>query len=259
VLSLAGTTRSALSRHGASRRSCARGRSKRGQSTPASIHAALEEGLLAKRWRSKVDYDIGVAEAARHVNGTPAFLRQRTLLSGAQPYEAFKEMVDAEHREGQGRLRPCRATSSTRSSRPQNFKPPSEIDDDDGPKEDTKTVYRVPVAGSPVRGVSPAFVTIVEFSIPVPVLQTCRSDARAHPARVPEHRPHRVEGRAALFPHARRARRGDRARRVGPTRRSGLLGRPRSALRFAAEARRLRSRERRTCGKARRRARDERR
>jgi len=57
--------------------------------------AKFEECLTRKPFRAAIDKDM--SEAAKlGINGTPAFFINGRLLSGAQPFEKFKEVIDEE-------------------------------------------------------------------------------------------------------------------------------------------------------------------
>jgi protein-disulfide isomerase len=55
----------------------------------------FNECLDSGRMKAKVDDDMSAGKKAG-VNGTPAFFINGVLLSGAQPYEEFKRVIDAE-------------------------------------------------------------------------------------------------------------------------------------------------------------------
>jgi protein-disulfide isomerase len=57
--------------------------------------AKFKQGLEAHTWADKVDKDLAQGKAAG-VNGTPHFLINGVALSGAQPYDKFKEVIDAQ-------------------------------------------------------------------------------------------------------------------------------------------------------------------
>lgn len=144
-----------------------------GQLTAENFHAwALAAGADGKSFDQavtshsaapKIEEDQQVAKAVG-ANGTPAFRINGVELSGAQPLEKFKQVIDAELAKANAAL----ATGTKRealyvSLSKQNFtNAPKPKSDDDAP-EDTKTVWRVPVGGSPIRGNVDAPVTIVEF------------------------------------------------------------------------------------------------
>jgi protein-disulfide isomerase len=96
------------------------------------------------------------------VNGTPGFLINGVLLSGAQPYEAFSALIDSELAAvDKARLE---GKSTSYADRTQaNFVAPSRAPQADQPEEDL-SIWRIPVGTSPVLGPEDALVTIVEFS-----------------------------------------------------------------------------------------------
>jgi protein-disulfide isomerase len=129
--------------------------------------AQYKEGLDNHTYAAKVEADHKVAEAAG-VRGTPAFFINGVLLSGAQPLDKFKKTIDEE-------LEKAKAKIASGTKRDQlyavisqenkaNAPPAKEEKGKEDPKEDTKTVYKVPVAGSPVFGRVDAPVTMVIFS-----------------------------------------------------------------------------------------------
>ena len=85
------------------------------------------------------------------------------------------------------RRRSPRARRSTRiyveMSKENKKNAPAAKDEDEGEKEDTKTVFKVPVGTSPVQGNPNALVTIDRvLRLPVPVLQPRRADAQGRQA-----------------------------------------------------------------------------
>jgi protein-disulfide isomerase len=125
---------------------------------------ALLGVATSKAVRAKIDSDVALAEAVG-LRGTPAFLINGSRLVGAQPYEEFKQRVDAEldavkdlTRQGVGKLEVYAARVAKNLSVPEP--------DDDAPTRpppDT-TVWKVPVGKSPTLGPANAPVTLVEFS-----------------------------------------------------------------------------------------------
>lgn len=96
------------------------------------------------------------------VNGTPGFLINGVLLSGAQPYEAFTALIDSElaaidqqRLEGKGTSYADRTLA--------NFVAPAKAPTADEPDEDL-SIWKIPVGASPVLGPEDALVTVVEFS-----------------------------------------------------------------------------------------------
>src|SRR5262249_34340952 len=127
--------------------------------------AAFKKELAAKKASKKVDDDQQLANKVG-ANGTPAFRINGIELSGAQPFDKFKEAIDKELAKAKAKI----ASGTPRDKvyvemTKENFKAPiAKKDDDDEEKEDTKTVWKVPAGNSPVLGKSDAIVTIIEFS-----------------------------------------------------------------------------------------------
>jgi protein-disulfide isomerase len=126
----------------------------------------LEEGLARKTWSAKVARDEEVGKRLG-VNGTPGSFVNGVAVSGAQPLEKWKEVIDAELAKakdlasrGVPRDRVYARMTASNFTEPQSAK---HDDDDDDDKPDT-LVWNVPVGTSPVRGSNAALVTIVEFS-----------------------------------------------------------------------------------------------
>jgi len=57
--------------------------------------AKFDECLAKKPYADKIDQDTADGNKVG-VNGTPAFFINGRMLSGAQPFEKFKEVIDAE-------------------------------------------------------------------------------------------------------------------------------------------------------------------
>jgi protein-disulfide isomerase/FKBP-type peptidyl-prolyl cis-trans isomerase len=126
--------------------------------------ATLAAGLADHRWKAKVDEDHALATRLG-VSGTPAALVNGILVSGAQPVAKFKEVIEPEltkandlARSGMPPDRVYLARAEANYSRPAPKAPKADE------KDDTTTVYKVPVGRSPVRGKTTALVTIVEFA-----------------------------------------------------------------------------------------------
>jgi len=129
--------------------------------------AAFQAGLLGHRWAGPVEADVRDAEALG-VNGTPAFFINGILVVGAQPLEVFKKTIDAELAKAQAKV-----ASGTPRDRVyaelalvnREFAPKAGDHGDpaDEPPDETKTVFKIPIGSSPVRGGPAALVTIVEF------------------------------------------------------------------------------------------------
>ncbi len=125
----------------------------------------LDAGLERGTWLAKVDADHELAKRIG-VNGTPASFVNGIALSGAQPLEKFKVIIDAELSEAKKLVAQGAPPASVYRVRvAENLQAqPARKDVDDDEREDTKTVWAIPVGRSPVRGSASAPVTIVEFS-----------------------------------------------------------------------------------------------
>ncbi|MBX3182683.1 MAG: thioredoxin domain-containing protein [Polyangiaceae bacterium] len=129
--------------------------------------AKFKADYTAKKHAAKVEGDIKVAMAVG-ANGTPAFRINGVELSGAQPFEKFKEVIDAQLKEAEALL----ATKVARSEiypqllqKNQKAAPAPEKAPTPQPEAEDTTVWRVPVeAHNPVKGPKDALVTIIEFS-----------------------------------------------------------------------------------------------
>ena len=126
--------------------------------------AKFDAGLDAHTWAKKVDEDNEEGHKIG-VNGTPASFINGVEVSGAQPFEKFKAVIDQELQKAQ-----AKEAAGTPKDKiyvvmsQENKKNAPAAKEDEGEKEDTKTVFKVPVGKAPVRGNANALVTIVEFS-----------------------------------------------------------------------------------------------
>jgi protein-disulfide isomerase len=133
--------------------------------TAAGVDAAkFKAALASKKFSAKVDSDHEQAKKAG-VNGTPAFFINGVSLSGAQPFEKFKSVIDQELTKAQAKVAAgtpkdkVYVAMSTENKK--NAPAPKEEEEE---KEDTTTIFKVPVGKSAVLGSDKALVTIVEFS-----------------------------------------------------------------------------------------------
>ncbi|MET0591854.1 MAG: thioredoxin domain-containing protein, partial [Polyangiaceae bacterium] len=127
--------------------------------------AKFKQGLDAHTWAAKVDKDLAQGKAAG-VNGTPHFLINGVALSGAQPFDKFKEVIDAQLSKAQAAI-----ASGTKAdkvyvemSKQNKAAAPAQAQPKEEKEEEDKTVWKVPVGDSPTLGSDHALVTIVEFS-----------------------------------------------------------------------------------------------
>lgn len=123
---------------------------------------------IAEHGRAKVDADIALADRVG-ARGTPTFFINGVLVSGAQPYDVFVAAIDAELAQanaaitaGTPRAKIYQARVAANASRMR----PAADDDDDGPAPaaDERTVWAVPIDGSPFQGPADAPVTLVMFT-----------------------------------------------------------------------------------------------
>jgi protein-disulfide isomerase len=124
----------------------------------------FKAGIAAHTWAEKVEADDQLSGKVG-VSGTPAAFVNGVLLSGAQPFDKFKQVIDQELQKAQAKI--ASGTPKDRvydvMTKENHSNAPAEKKDE-GEKEDTTTVFKVPIAGSPALGSSNALVTIVEFS-----------------------------------------------------------------------------------------------
>lgn len=139
------------------------------------IDGSLPKGLS----RKDVELSVASGEVTKKINddielgkqlgvqGTPAFFINGVFLSGAQPVESFRAIIDeqiAAARKATASGTAAEKVYATLSA--QNYKKPVDRPGRAAaaPAEDPKTVWRVPVDGSPVRGKNTALVTLVLFT-----------------------------------------------------------------------------------------------
>jgi len=136
-----------------------------GWAAAAGVDAAsYRQALDGHSAAAKVDGDVALAQRL-HVQGTPTFLVNGTLLVGAQPLEKFTALVDGELAKAKQRLAAGVAPDALYADGARaNWKLPEPEAEPEDEKEDTTTVWRVPLGGGPVRGRADAPLTIVLFS-----------------------------------------------------------------------------------------------
>jgi protein-disulfide isomerase len=128
--------------------------------------AKFKEAFDSKKYAAQTDKDLAVAKQLG-ARGTPAFRINGKTLSGAQPYEKFKEVIDAEVAAAEGLIKsgtPRGKVSLELTKKNYTAAPEQPDKPQQAPAEDT-SIWKVPVADSdPVRGANDALVTIIEFS-----------------------------------------------------------------------------------------------
>jgi protein-disulfide isomerase len=128
--------------------------------------AGYKAGLDSHKWADKVDKDLNDGKAAG-VQGTPSFFVNGVFINGAQPFDNFKKTIDQELDKAKAKIASGTAksrvyvemTKDNKKNAPAAAKP-----EDEDAKEDTTSVFKVPVGTSPILGSPNALVTIVEFS-----------------------------------------------------------------------------------------------
>jgi protein-disulfide isomerase len=134
----------------------------------AGVDAArFEAELRNKRAAAKVDRDMALARRINPRGATPYFRINGKALSGAQPYEKFKQLIDeqlaaAEALAKTGVAKSRLSLELTQKNftlpEPERAKPPT-------PPRVDETVWKVPVTNDdPSRGPADALVTIIQFS-----------------------------------------------------------------------------------------------
>jgi protein-disulfide isomerase len=125
----------------------------------------LRAALLEHKFAATVDADLAEGQQLG-VRGTPTFFVNGVQVVGAQPLEAFQSLVDDQVKAAKAKLAAGTPPEKvyTELARENRAAAPKADADDDGPPEDTKTVFQVPLGTSPARGSSMALVTIVEFA-----------------------------------------------------------------------------------------------
>jgi protein-disulfide isomerase len=125
---------------------------------------AFRAGLDAHKWADKVEKDLNDGKSAG-VQGTPSFFVNGAFINGAQPFDQFKKTIDQELDKARAKI--AAGTPKERiyvEMTKENKKNAPAAKQDEEEKEDTKTVFRIPVGNSPVLGSPNALVTVVVFS-----------------------------------------------------------------------------------------------
>jgi protein-disulfide isomerase len=135
--------------------------------------AKFKAAMAAKKYASKVDDDLAFSKKVG-ANGTPAFRINGVTVSGAQPFDKFKEVIDAQLAEAQKlvasgvkakdvyvQLTNKNFTAQPDSAADKGDKKPKKGEDE----EEDKSVWKVPVgADDAILGPKDALVTVIEFS-----------------------------------------------------------------------------------------------
>jgi len=136
------------------------------QQAGVSDVGAYAAGLDGHQWTFAVEDDRHVA-ATLGANGTPAFFINGVSLSGAQPLDAFKKIIDDQLVKAQALLDAGTAPARLYARLATDGRAAVAADRQDKDKEDeqrARTVYKIPLGKGPARGPATALVTIVEFA-----------------------------------------------------------------------------------------------
>ena len=127
--------------------------------------ATYKTGLESHKWADKVEKDLNDGKSAG-VQGTPSFFVNGVFINGAQPFDNFKKTIDQELDKANAKLKAGTAKNRVyvEMSKENKKNAPAKANDEEEKKEDTTTVFKIPVGSSPILGGSNALVTIVEFS-----------------------------------------------------------------------------------------------
>jgi protein-disulfide isomerase len=134
----------------------------------AGVQAAkFKEAISSKKYAAKVDEDLAMSKKIG-ATGTPAFRINGVTVSGAQPFDKFKEVIDAQLAEAQ-KLIASGVKPSDVYPQLTNKNQTAQADSPSKPErkaeEEDTSVWKVPVlADDPVKGPKDALVTIVIFS-----------------------------------------------------------------------------------------------
>jgi protein-disulfide isomerase len=130
--------------------------------------AKVKEALDTGPYTASIKADQELAQKLG-AGGTPAFFINGRFLSGAQPIDRFKEVIDDEIKRAEKLIKSGVAKDKVYVALTKNgltsAKPAAAAADAPKPRQpDPKAVYKVPADKQPSKGPADALVTIVEFS-----------------------------------------------------------------------------------------------
>jgi protein-disulfide isomerase len=126
--------------------------------------AALRTGLATHLWAEAVQKDMSEGKALG-VFGTPTFFVNGLPLAGALPFPTFQGVIDRQVRAAQAKISAGTPQGRVYAELVRDNRASGAADqDDDDDVTESKTIYKVPLGRSPVRGSSTALVTLVEFA-----------------------------------------------------------------------------------------------
>jgi protein-disulfide isomerase len=124
--------------------------------------AAFRAGLARRQWADAIDKDVSEGKALG-VFGTPTFFVNGLPLAGALPFPTFQGVIDSQIRAAQAKVAAGIPGERVYAELARDNRP-NDAGHEDDERGDTKTVYKVPLARSPVRGSPAALVTMIEFA-----------------------------------------------------------------------------------------------
>jgi protein-disulfide isomerase len=128
--------------------------------------AKFKTSMDSDKWDSIIDHDMKEA-AAIGARGTPTFYVNGILVRGAQPLDAFKQVIDKEiasaEKMVQGGIAKNQVYAELMKSARTSPPPEPTAQAQPGQPDPSKT-YKVELGTSPVKGSDKALVTIIEWS-----------------------------------------------------------------------------------------------
>jgi protein-disulfide isomerase len=127
----------------------------------AKVKAALD----SKKYEAQINADMAMGQKIG-VRGTPASFINGTFLSGARPYEQFKERIDTELAKAEALVKKgvARGKVYDEIMKSAGTAPTPKAPDAEAGPEDDQTVYKIEPGNSPSRGPRNAPITVVLFS-----------------------------------------------------------------------------------------------
>jgi protein-disulfide isomerase len=129
----------------------------------------FKESVSGGKFKAAIQADQ--AEAAKYgARGTPSFFINGRPLSGAQPFDAFKKVIDEEiaaaNKVIKAGVKPEQVYAAlTKEAKTGTAAPdPAAQAQRPSPPPQDNSIYKVPVGSSPVKGTKDALVTVVIFS-----------------------------------------------------------------------------------------------
>jgi protein-disulfide isomerase len=125
--------------------------------------AKFKADLDGGKFKKDVEADMALA-AKVGARGTPNFFVNGVQVTGARPFDSFKEVIDAQLAAAeQAQKDGTKADELYAAMVKKNFKEPAKAEQA-AQRDTSKDVYKVPVGNSYSKGAQDALVTIVEFS-----------------------------------------------------------------------------------------------